>query len=138
MSISDCKMLEFPKIMDCRGNLTFIEGNNHLPFDIRRIYYLYDLPGNAERGGHAHHQLRQVIVAVSGSFDIVLDDGFEKKRIHLNRPYLGFFMETKIWRELDNFSPDAVCLVLASDVYKVKDYIRDYSEFLKIANKRNL
>ncbi|NPA52742.1 MAG: WxcM-like domain-containing protein [Aquificae bacterium] len=128
-----CKIIELPKIHDKRGNLTFIEGNRHIPFEIKRVYYLYDVPGGEARGGHAHKELQQLIIAVSGSFDVILDDGFERKRVHLNRSYYGLYIPTMIWRELDNFSTGAVCLVLASQYYDEKDYIRDYNEFLKLA-----
>ncbi|MBM9595165.1 sugar 3,4-ketoisomerase [Roseitranquillus sediminis] len=130
MSIHRCKVLDLPKISDPRGNLTFIEGGSHIPFDIRRVYYLYDVPGGAERGGHAHKDLSQLIIAMSGSFDAVLDDGREKKRVHLNRSYNGIYVCPMIWRELDNFSSGAVCLVLASNLYDEADYYRDYDEFL--------
>jgi len=131
MSIEKCKLIDLPKIAEPRGNLTFIEGRRHVPFDIKRVYYLYDVPGGAERGGHAHKDLHQLIVAMSGSFDIVLDDGRQKKRIHLNRSYYGLYVCPMIWREMDNFSSGAVCLVLASNLYDEKDYYRDYSDFLK-------
>lgn len=130
MSISDCKFIELPKIHDPRGNLTFIEGGRHIPFDIQRVYYLYDVPGGAERGGHAHKGLRQLIIAMSGSFDVVLDDGREKKRFHLNRSYNGLYVCPMMWRELDNFSSGAVCMVLASNRYSEDDYYRDYDEFI--------
>jgi hypothetical protein len=135
MSISDCEILELPKISDVRGNLTFIEGNNHIPFDIKRVYYLYDVPGGAERGGHAHKALHQLIVAMSGSFDVVLDDGHAKKRIHLNRSYQGLYVCPMIWRELDNFSSGSVCMVLASNFYEESDYYRDYDQFLEAISK---
>jgi dTDP-4-dehydrorhamnose 3,5-epimerase-like enzyme len=131
MSLDDCKLIDLPKIAEPRGNLTFIEGGRHVPFDIKRVYYLYDVPGGAERGGHAHKDLHQLIVAMSGSFDIVLDDGRQKKRIHLNRSYYGLYVCPMIWREMDNFSSGAVCLVLASNLYDESDYYRDYSDFLK-------
>ena len=108
MSIEQCNIIELPKIVDPRGNLTFVEGGNHIPFDIKRVYYLYDVPGGAERGGHAHKALNQLIIAMSGSFDVVLDDGRNKKRIHLNRSYFGLYICPMIWRELDNFSSGAV------------------------------
>ncbi len=122
-------MLDLPKISDPRGNLTFIESPKHIPFDIKRVYYLYDVPGGAERGGHAHKELQQLIIAMSGSFDIVLDDGVNKERIHLNRPYFGLYVNTMVWRELDNFSSGSVCMVLASIPYDESDYYRDYQEF---------
>ena len=131
MSLNDCKLIDLPKISDPRGNLTFIEGGRHVPFDIKRVYYLYDVPGGAERGGHAHKDLHQLIVAMSGSFDIVLDDGRHKKRMHLNRSYYGLYVCPMMWREMDNFSSGAVCLVLASNLYDKSDYYRDYSDFLK-------
>jgi dTDP-4-dehydrorhamnose 3,5-epimerase-like enzyme len=130
MNIDDCKLLDLPKIHDPRGNLTFIEGGRHVPFDIKRVYYLYDVPGGAERGGHAHKDLRQLIIAMSGSFDIVLDDGRQKKRMHLNRSYYGLYVCPMIWREMNNFSSGAVCLVLASNLYDETDYYRNYQEFL--------
>lgn len=129
MSIDRCKILDLPKIHDPRGNLTFIEGQSHVPFDIQRVYYLYDVPGGAERGGHAHKGLHQFIVAMSGSFDVVLDDGHDKRRFHLNRSYTGLFVCPMIWRELDNFSSGSVCMVLASNLYDEDDYYRDYGDF---------
>ena len=131
MSLEDCRIIDLPKIHDARGNLTFVEGERHVPFDIKRVYYLYDVPGGAERGGHAHKDLHQLIIAMSGSFDIVLDDGREKKRIHLNRSYYGLYVCPMIWREMDNFSSGAVCLVLASNKYDEADYFRYYSDFVK-------
>lgn len=131
MNLDRCILIDLPKISDPRGNLTFIEGNNHIPFDIRRVYYLYDVPGGAERGGHAHKALHQLIVAMSGSFDVVLDDGHGKKRIHLNRSYTGLYVCPMIWRELDNFSSGSVCMVLASNLYSEDDYFRDYDAFIR-------
>ena len=131
MTLNDCKLIELPKIADPRGNLTFIEGGRHVPFQIQRVYYLYDTPGGAERGGHAHKGLHQLIVAMSGSYDVVLDDGKQKKRFHLNRSYYGLYVCPMIWRELDNFSSGAVCLVLASNLYDESDYYRDYQGFLE-------
>ena len=130
MSIMNCKIIELPKITEPRGNLTFIEQGSHIPFDIQRVYYLYDVPGGAERGGHAHKALHQLIVAMSGSFDVVLDDGNEKKRFHLNRSYYGLYVCPMVWRELDNFSSGSVSLVLASNRYDEDDYYRDYNEYL--------
>lgn len=129
--LSGCKIINLPKISDPRGNLTFVEALNHIPFDIQRVYYLYDVPGGAERGGHAHKGLRQLIIAMSGSFDVVLDDGKEKKRFHLNRSYSGLYVCPMIWRELDNFSSGSVCMVLASNKYDEDDYYRDYADFLR-------
>jgi len=130
-SIDLCQMVDLPKITDARGNLTFIEGGHHIPFDIQRVYYLYDVPGGAERGGHAHKELRQLIIAMSGSFDVVLNDGGNEKRVHLNRSYAGLFVCPMIWRELDNFSSGSVCMVLASNLYDEDDYYRDYGQFLQ-------
>jgi hypothetical protein len=130
MSVKDCKIIELPKISDPRGNLSFIEGGQHIPFDIKRVYYLYDVPGGSDRGSHAHKSLYQFIVAMSGSFDVVLDDGREKKRFHLNRSYYGLYVCPMMWRDLDNFSSGAVCMVLASTRYAESDYIRDYDQFI--------
>lgn len=129
-SLENCRIFELPKVADPRGNLTFIEGERHVPFDIRRVYYLYDVPGGAERGGHAHKELHQFIVAMSGSFDVILTDGRNKKRYHLARSYYGLYICPMIWRELDNFSSGSVCLVLASNLYDEFDYYRDYSDFI--------
>ncbi len=128
-----CHLIDLPKISDPRGNLTFIEGNHHVPFDIKRVYYTYDVPGGSDRGAHAHKRLHQLIIAMSGSFDVVLDDGFEKKRFHLNRSYFGLYVCPMMWRELDNFSSGSVCLVLASELFDPDDYYRDHDLFLKDA-----
>lgn len=128
--LEQTKIIELPKISDPRGNLTFVEAGNHIPFDIERVYYLYDVPGGAERGGHAHKNLYQLIIAMSGSFDVVLTDGNEKKRFHLNRSYFGLYVPNMLWRELDNFSSGAVCMVLASNRYDEEDYYRNYAEYL--------
>lgn len=133
MSLRDCRLLDLPKIADPRGNLTFVEGTRHIPFEIKRVYYLYDVPGGGERGGHAHRSLHQFIIAMSGSFDVVLDDGWNKERFHLNRSYYGLYICPMVWRELDNFSSGSVCMVLASDFYDESDYYRDYEEFRQIA-----
>lgn len=135
MPLSTCRLIDLPKISDPRGNLTFIEGERHIPFPIRRVYYLYDVPGGAERGGHAHRALHQLIIAMSGSFDIMLDDGRKKQRFHLNRSYYGLYVGPMIWREMDNFSSGAVCLVLASNLYDESDYYRDYEDFRKASMK---
>ncbi|MBD8698295.1 WxcM-like domain-containing protein [Sphingomonas sp. CFBP 13714] len=129
--LDKCTIIDLPKISDPRGNLTFIEAGRHVPFDIARVYYLYDVPGGGERGGHAHKQLRQLIIAMSGSFDVVLDDGLQTQRVHLNRSYQGLLVCPMIWRELDNFSSGSVCMVLASERYDEEDYYRDYDAYFK-------
>jgi len=131
MPLDNCRLIDLPKIHDPRGNLTFVESNNQIPFAIERVYYLYDVPGGSERGGHAHKELHQLIIAMSGSFDVTLDDGKGKKRVHLNRSYNGLYVCPMIWRELDNFSSGAVCMVLASNKYSESDYYRDYAEFMR-------
>jgi hypothetical protein len=130
MSVHDCKIIQLPKITDQRGNLTFIEGENHIPFPIKRIYYLYDVPGGESRGGHAHKNLEQFIIAANGSFDVHLDDGVEKTTFHLNRSYYGLYIASMTWRELDNFSSGSVSLVLASEIFDEADYIRKYEDFI--------
>ncbi|MGZ4202493.1 MAG: sugar 3,4-ketoisomerase [Thermoleophilaceae bacterium] len=134
MSIDDCRIIELPRITDPRGNLTFIEGDNHLPFQIARVYYLYDVPGGETRGGHAHRELEQFIIAMSGSFDVELDDGREQRTFSLNRSYYGLYMPRMVWRELVNFSSGSVCTVLASRPYEEEDYFRDYDEFVAAMN----
>jgi hypothetical protein len=124
-----CHVVEFPRVTDPRGNLTYIESGEHTDFDIRRVYYLYDVPGGSERGGHAHRNLVQVLVAMSGSFDVVLDDAVVRQRIHLNRPYYGLIIPKMVWRELDNFSSGSVCMVLASEHFDESDYYRDWEGF---------
>jgi len=131
--LNNCKVIQLPKISDPRGNLTFIEGNSHIPFDIKRVYYLYDVPGGSVRGSHAHKKLHQLIVAMSGSFDVVLNDGMNEKRFHLNRSYSGLYVCPMMWRTLDNFSSGSVCMVLASLPYEESDYYRDYNEFVAAA-----
>ena len=133
--IDKCKIMDLPIINDPRGNLTFVEAGRHIPFDIRRVYYLYDVPGGSERGGHAHKELHQLIIAMSGSFDIHLDDGHAKKTIHMNRSYYGLYVCPMIWREMDNFSSGAVCMVLASNYYDETDYYREYTQFVSNVKK---
>ncbi|HLN44384.1 MAG TPA: FdtA/QdtA family cupin domain-containing protein [Candidatus Sulfotelmatobacter sp.] len=134
MNITECRLIFFPKISDVRGNLSVIEENTHVPFTIKRVYYLYDVPSGATRGGHAHKTLSQVVIALSGSFDVVLDDGREKKTFFLNRPHYGLYIPPGIWREIENFSSNSVALSLVSDFYKEEDYIRDYSIFKKMVS----
>lgn len=127
--LSDARLIDLPKITDPKGNLTFIEETRHVPFGIRRVYYTYDVPGGESRGGHSHRLLEEFIVAASGSFDVILDDGVERARYSLNRSYYGLYVPSGIWRELENFSTGSVCLVLASDWYDEADYCRDYEQF---------
>jgi len=136
MSTQPCGLINLPRITDPRGNLTFVEGGRHVPFDIQRVYYLYDVPGGAERGGHAHRSLELVFIALSGSFDVVLDDGLEKRRYHLNRSYYGLYVPPMLWRDLDNFSSGSVCLVLASAPFDEGDYYRDYQGFLEAVRRK--
>ncbi len=135
MGLDECKLIDLPKISDPRGNLTFLETERHLPFKLKRVFYLYDVPGGDSRAGHALKTCHQFIVAISGSFDVILYDGRDKQRHHLNRSYYGLYLSPLIWRELDNFSSGSVCLVLASEFYDEKDYFRDYSIFLKAVSK---
>ena len=130
MTIKDCRIIELPKIQDPRGNLTFIEGCKHIPFEMHRIFYLYDVPGGSERAGHALKTCQQFLVAMSGSFDVVLYDGKENQRFHLNRSYYGLYIPPLIWREIDNFSSGSVCLALASESYDEAGYYREYRDFL--------
>lgn len=129
-SVYDCSVVELPRINSPSGNLTPVCSRLQIPFDIARIYYLYDIPGGETRGGHAHRDLQQLIVAASGSFDVLLDDGINKRVVHLNRPYFGLYMPNMIWRELINFSSGGICLVIASRPYDEADYYRDYAEFV--------
>jgi hypothetical protein len=135
--IHSCNVMELVKIHNPAGNITIIQNGKRQPFNVRRVYYLYDVPGGSERGGHAHRELHQLIVAASGSFDVILDDGQNKKIIQLNRPYYGLLVVPGIWRELVNFSSGAICLVLASEKYNSDDYIRDYPEFKQLKNPGN-
>jgi dTDP-4-dehydrorhamnose 3,5-epimerase-like enzyme len=133
LGIERCSSIQLPVVHNAEGNLTFIEGERHVPFPVARVYYLYDVPGGATRGGHAHRALEQLIVAVAGSFDVIVDDGAERKTTTLDRADVGLYMPRMIWRELVNFSAGAVCVVLASAHYDEADYYRDYDEFLAAA-----
>lgn len=134
-SIYDCVILPLTKIHNRAGNITIIEGQKHINFDVKRIYYLYDIPSGEDRGGHAHRELRQLIVAASGSFTVILDDGLNRKIVTLNRPDHGLIVVPGIWRDLLDFSSGAICLVLASHKYSEADYIRDHEEFLAYKNQ---
>ena len=129
-TVDDCSVIDVSKIHNEAGNITVVENGENIPFDIKRIYYLYDVPGGEARGGHAHYELEQFIIAASGSFDVILDDGTNRKRVTLNRPNLALHIVPGLWRELDNFSSGSISLVLASHEYDEKDYIRDYNTFL--------
>ena len=133
-----CNVVEMTKIHNPAGNITIVQNGDFLPFEVKRGYYLYDVPSGSERGGHAHKNLHQLIVAASGSFDVILDDGSKKKIIHLNRPNYGLIVVPGIWREIVNFSSGAICLVLASERYSTKDYIHDYSEFRSLKCKSDV
>lgn len=135
-SVFDCTLLSLPKIQTPGGNITAVNNSAEIPFDINRVYYLYDVPGGENRGGHAHKALEQVIVAALGSFDVVIDDGRTKRTFHLARPYMGLHLPPGLWRELDNFSSGAICLVLASHVYDEGDYIRDYAQFKSLKKEK--
>jgi dTDP-4-dehydrorhamnose 3,5-epimerase-like enzyme len=125
-----CRIVELPRATDARGNMTYVDGGTHIPFDIERVYYLYDVPGGAFRGGHAHRELEQIVIAASGSLDVVVDDGTHSERFFLSRSYYGLYVPRMVWRELDNFSSGSVCLVLASKHYDESDYHRDYDEYV--------
>lgn len=136
-TVYNCSVIELNKIHNRAGNITAIEGKMDIPFDVKRVYYLYDVPGGAERGGHAHKELQQLIVAASGCFDVVLDDGKNRKVVELNRPYYGLLVVSGIWRELINFSSGAICLVLASHKYDKNDYFREYNNFITFKNENS-
>ena len=133
LSAQGCRLINLPKIQDERGNLTFLESGRHIPFEIKRVYFLYDVPGGAMRAGHSHKTLHQFLIAMSGSFDVLVDDGIQRRKFHLNRCFYGLYILPMVWREIDNFSSGSVCLALASDFFDESDYYRDYQEFLKAA-----
>ncbi len=132
MTVENVKLIELPRFLDTRGNLSFVEQNNHIPFEIKRTYWVYDVPGGEERFGRAFHESQEFIISLSGSFDAVLDDGNEKRIFHLNRSYYGLYIPSGIWRVLDNFSTNSVALVISSTRFDENDYIRDYNEFMKM------
>lgn len=136
MNRNNYSIIDFPKIIDPRGNLTVAENMQHVPFDVRRVYWTYDVPAGESRGGHAHKQCREVIIAVSGSFTVTLDNGSEKQSFHLNHPWQGLLVETGIWRTLEDFSSGAVCLVLASELFDEEDYIREYDSYINYIQKK--
>ena len=125
-------IIELPKFLDVRGNLSFVQNNTHIPFEIKRTYWLYDVPGGESRGGHAYRETEEFVIALSGSFEVIVDDGKDKKTFHLNRSYYGLYIPKGMWREMDNFSANSLALEFASTNYNPEDYIRDYNEFLKL------
>lgn len=137
MKISDCKIINLPKFLDSRGNLSFIEQFKHIPFEIKRTYWIYDVPGGESRGGHAYKENQEFIVALSGSFDVVIDDGMEKRLFSLNRSYYGLYVPKGLWREMKNFSTNTLALILSSSVYDKEDYMRGYSDFLSFAGLKS-
>lgn len=130
--MDNVRIIELPKFLDARGNLSFAQNNTHIPFEIKRTYWLYDVPGGESRGGHAYRETEEFVIALSGSFDVIVDDGKEKKKIHLNRSYYGLYIPKGVWREMNNFSTNSLALEFASTKYNPEDYIRDYNEFLKL------
>jgi len=134
MWLNDVKWIDLPKIVDVRGNLSFIESNRHIPFEIKRAFWIYDVPGGETRGSHAYLHLSEFIIALSGSFDVILDDGREERKFSLNRSYYGLYIPNLIWRSLANFSTNSSCLVLSNGQYNENDYVRDYPQFLKLKN----
>lgn len=132
------RIINLPKIIDKRGNLTFLESRNHIPFEIKRVYWIYDVPGGQKRGGHAYRTLQEVIIALSGSFDVILDDGNEKRKFSLNRSYYGLYVPKMIWRHLENFSTNSLCMILASDFYNPDEYIRNINYFKKLVSDSEL
>ena len=132
MSISECRLINLPKITNSRGNLTYVEENNQIPFEMKRMYYCYDTPMGIDRGGHVHKNLHQLIIAIGGSFDVILDDGFERISFHLDEPNLGLYVPPMIWHELNNFTPGAICLVIVSELYTKEVTVNSYETFKKI------
>lgn len=131
MTIDDCRMIEFPRMVDPEGSLTFIEGERHVPFELKRVFYIYDVPTAESRGAHAHKELQQVLICLSGSFDVLLEDGEQRREVRMNRPWRGLYVPRMIWAAIINFDPGSVCLVLASERYSEADYYRDYQEYLR-------
>lgn len=132
VTVEDVKIIELPKFLDARGNLSFVEQNNHIPFEIKRTYWIYDVPGGEDRGGHAFKENQEVVIALSGAFDVVVDDGVQKKTFTLNRSYYGLYVPKGLWRTLENFSTNSFALEFGSEHYYTEDYVRDYDEFLKL------
>jgi len=135
--MDQCRIIDLPKHHDPRGNLSVVEGGIHIPFDIERVYYLYDVPGGSARAGHGHVELQQLMIAMSGSFDVIVDDGYERKKFHLNRSYYGLYIPKMMWREVENFSSGGVCLVMASTKFDKSDYFYDYDEFAAMVRRQD-
>src|ERR1035441_1920470 len=133
--VGGCRIITLPKIADVRGNLSYVEGGRHIPFVIRRAYWIYDVPGGALRGGHAYHKLEEFIIAASGSFDVVVDDGSERQVVQLNRSYFGLYVPSMVWRQIENFSSNSVTLILGSLPYAEEDYLRDYEAFARLRHE---
>lgn len=136
--IDDCKLIELPRFLDARGNLSFVEQLNHIPFEIKRTYWIYDVPGGENRGGHAFKQNEEFIVSLSGAFDVIVDDGVNRRKFTLNRSYYGLYVPAGLWREMENFSTNSLALEFGSIHYDKQDYIRDYDEYLKLKNNGTL
>lgn len=134
MTVEDVRIVELPKFLDSRGNLSFAEQNNHVPFEIKRTYWIYDVPGGESRGGHAYKQNQEFIVALSGAFDVIVDDGISKKKFTLNRSYYGLYIPAGLWREMENFSTNSFALEFGSEHYSKEDYIRNYEQFKSMKN----
>jgi len=132
--VGECRIVRLPKVADLRGNLSFVEGQRHIPFAIRRVYWIYDVPGGEIRGGHAYRELQEFIIAASGSFDVMVDDGREQQVVQLNRSYFGLYIPSRVWRQLENFSSNSVTLILGSLPYSEEDYFRDYGAFTQARN----
>lgn len=132
MTVEDCKLIELPRFLDSRGNLSFVEQHNHIPFEIKRTYWIYDVPGGEDRGGHAFRENQEVVIALSGAFDVVVDDGEKKKKFSLNRSYYGLYIPSGLWRTMENFSTNSFALEFGSVAYTPDDYIREYDDFLKL------
>jgi hypothetical protein len=137
-TVHDARLIDLPRVLDPRGNLTFIEAGRQIPFDLKRVFFLYDVPGGESRAGHANRELEELIVAASGSFDVVIDDGAERRSFSMNRSYLGLHVPGMLWRDITNFSSGSVCLVLASEFYDEDDYYRDYDEYKKAQEIRKV
>lgn len=138
MTVEDVKIVELPKFLDARGNLSFVEQNNHIPFEIKRTYWIYDVPGGESRGGHAYKKNQEFIVALSGAFDVIVDDGINQKKFTLNRSYYGLYIPAGLWREMENFSTNSLALEFGSEHYNKEDYIRNYEQFKELKSNEEI